>query len=140
MIEKQTVFILGAGASVPYNYPTGLKLKQQIMDNIDFEIAREEKSKTVIKATKNLLIRGIYQNNAERFIEMKENLLKARRSSIDAFLECRPKFCDIGKLAIACELIECENGTKVSWDWFEHLHDTELADVDLRRIIVMTII
>lgn len=127
MINKQTVFILGAGASVPYNYPTGIELKERIMNNIDFEITKEDKNTKEIQATKNLLIRGIYTENTTKFINMKKNLLESRRSSIDAFLEHRPEFCDIGKLAIACELIECENARKGPWDWFEHLHDTELA-------------
>jgi len=31
MIEHNTVFILGAGASVPYGYPTGNKLRHDII-------------------------------------------------------------------------------------------------------------
>jgi len=34
MITQQTVFILGAGASAPYGYPTGAGLKDIICDEI----------------------------------------------------------------------------------------------------------
>ena len=34
---------------------------------------------------------------------------------------------NIGKLAIACGIIEFEKADKGAWDWFEPLHDSELA-------------
>ncbi|PJE14250.1 MAG: hypothetical protein CK430_05410 [Legionella sp.] len=35
MFSKSTLFILGAGASLPYGYPTGLNLVKEIINNID---------------------------------------------------------------------------------------------------------
>ncbi|HAT1820926.1 TPA: hypothetical protein I8Z14_001445 [Legionella pneumophila] len=35
MFSKNTLFILGAGASLPYGYPTGLNLVKEIINNID---------------------------------------------------------------------------------------------------------
>jgi hypothetical protein len=35
MITEETVFILGAGASMPYEYPTGAGLKKMICDRFN---------------------------------------------------------------------------------------------------------
>lgn len=122
MIDKQTVFILGAGASVPYGYPTGTQLRQQIIENLDLN-----RLKTDILQFNVLLRRMLLQEKMDEAKELKDNLLEARRSSIDLFLEKRPKLMNIGKLAIACGIIEFEKADKGAWDWFEHLHDSELA-------------
>ncbi len=37
MIEQETVFILGAGASFPYGYPNGDELRKSIIELIDFD-------------------------------------------------------------------------------------------------------
>ncbi|OPX57862.1 MAG: hypothetical protein A4E25_01943 [Methanobacterium sp. PtaB.Bin024] len=34
MIDKDTVFVLGAGASEPYEYPLGEELRTNIVDNL----------------------------------------------------------------------------------------------------------
>lgn len=123
MITEDTVFILGAGASVPYGYPTGLQLRKQIIENLDINL-----KKTDIDLPNALLRQLLLQERTEESKELKDNLLESRRSSIDLFLENRPGFCNIGKLAIACGIIEFEQSNKGPWDWFEHLHDSELAN------------
>ena len=35
MLEKKTVFILGAGASKPYNFPTAIELSKDVISNFD---------------------------------------------------------------------------------------------------------
>ena len=35
MIEKETVFIIGAGSGVPYNFPTGDKFRIDIINNFN---------------------------------------------------------------------------------------------------------
>ena len=40
MIDKQTVFIFGCRASVPYGYPTGTQLRQQIIENLDLNMLK----------------------------------------------------------------------------------------------------
>ena len=35
MIEEDTVFILGAGASCPYGFPDGKKLRSEIFDRFE---------------------------------------------------------------------------------------------------------
>jgi len=122
LIEKQTIFILGAGASVPYGYPTGLQLRKQIIENLDVN-----KRTTNIENPNLLLRKMLLQEKYDESTEFKTNLLESRRSSVDAFLENRRNFCAIGKLAITCGIIESENSEKGPWDWFEYLHDAELA-------------
>jgi hypothetical protein len=38
MIDRSTVFILGAGASVPYGYPTGFQLRNDIIGSFPREL------------------------------------------------------------------------------------------------------
>lgn len=131
LIEKQTVFVLGAGASLPYDYPTGPDLLNSIIEMIDFnERYFSKKRPNDTKGT--VIIKSIHENCTHdvlgKFLNFKKGLDDSSRSSIDTFLENRPEFCDVGKRCIAWNLINKEymriNSKR---DWFEHLHDQELA-------------
>lgn len=122
MIDKQTVFILGAGANAPYGYPTGKQLRQQIIDNLDIN-----RKKVDMVQFNELLCKLLLQEKRIESKELRNNLLESRRSSIDLFLENRPELINIGKLSIACGIIEFEKRDKGPWDWFEYIHDSELA-------------
>jgi hypothetical protein len=37
MIQHETVLVLGAGASMPYGYPSGKKLLERLLDSRLFE-------------------------------------------------------------------------------------------------------
>ena len=88
MIEEPTVLILGAGASVPYGYPTGKELVDSVIDThltlVDF---------------------GASKSNVEEFTT---DLRRSAVDSIDAFLERRREWLDLGKLAIAVFLMRAE--------------------------------
>lgn len=53
MFEKETVFILGAGASIPYGYPSGVELIKNIIEDMEDEIfvLMEFKGKSVLSST-----------------------------------------------------------------------------------------
>lgn len=129
MISKQTVFILGAGASVPYGYPTGHELRNSIIKMIDFNESDLDEAITATVGTISIgSFHGMSSEILSQYLHLKKGLLGSRRSSIDTFLENRPEFMDIGKRCIAWDLIHHENAEVTDkWDWFEHLHDQVFA-------------
>ncbi len=97
MITNPTVLILGAGASKPYGFPTGRELLRDICDILGSH------PRTVFIA--DLIACG---HNAKHLQLFHTQLYKSGKSSVDAFLEHRPEFVEIGKRAIARALIPRE--------------------------------
>jgi hypothetical protein len=101
VLRKKTVLILGAGASKPFGFPTG------------FELSR--------------IMNGALQNGAPGYnalLEMERYpgqaidsfrvaFFYSGKNSVDAFLEHRPDFMEIGKAAIAAVLIPYESKAKL---------------------------
>lgn len=98
MIRSPTVLVLGAGASQPYNFPTGEELKQLILSG-HLEIDRR-----VFGAVPD------WQVQADRFRE----LFRWSKGTIDEFLETNPAWLEPGKGLIAAHIIKKEEP--------EHLH------------------
>lgn len=102
MIKKPTVIILGAGASKPYGFPSGREILNEIRKNLPpynpqrwMHILREL---------------HIEQALVGEFVE---NLIRSGRPSVDAFLEHRNEYLEVGKLVIALSLIPHENEDKL---------------------------
>jgi len=94
MIEVPTLLVLGAGASAPFGFPTGQGLKDRICDP------------AYVNATKPFLASLNYDVIIlDRFVDI---LKRSGRSSVDAFLESRQDYVEIGKLMMANVLLECE--------------------------------
>ena len=115
MITTPTVLVLGAGASYPYGFPTAIGLKRSICDEFSSTNA------TAIRLLSCL-------NAPEEFVKFREAFLKSGQPSVDAFLERRPEFLGVGKLAIAYCLIPLEDEAKLyqptssrGGDWYEYL-------------------
>ena len=90
MIKQSTVFVLGAGASQPYGFPLGAALVDQV-------------GAEIIDSREGLLQRladGMAFSPGE-CLEFAQALRDARPYLIDAFLEMRSDYRDIGKAAIA---------------------------------------
>jgi hypothetical protein len=108
MITQPTVLILGAGASKPYGYPSGREL---------LNIIRRDLVPGMESELKTRLVRlGLKRGPIDDF---RQELGFADPDSVDAFLENRPEFLDLGKLVIAFCLIPYEKanvffGTKGS--------------------------
>ena len=99
MIKKNTVLVLGAGASHPFGFPIGKKLVSIIIKDLE--------PNTLLY---NILVdRGFDKGEIRDFSNA---LLGAQPASIDAFLEHRLDFEKIGKEAIAGSLLpfECWSG------------------------------
>lgn len=117
MIKTPTLFILGAGASVPFGYPTGGELRDDICSR-----KRGHQLIQLLKEKENLnpLVFKI-----ENFVKTFTREFKSSGSySIDAFLERRPEYMGIGKKAIAMILKRYEtdsNLSKQQENWYMYL-------------------
>src|SRR5262245_57393358 len=96
MIRRRTAIVLGAGASHDYGFPLGRSLLKLVCDHLQ----------SSFQSTKVLAEIGFPIEDQKRFAEALE---WSGLPSVDAFLERRTEFMDIGKAAIAAELIPCEN-------------------------------
>ena len=111
MIERPTVFILGAGASCSYHFPSGRALIFKIAEGI-----RNWFTSKVVQGDRTWVGFDI-----DTVIKCTEELVASELPSIDLFLENRPEYEQIGKALIARELIPCENpnnlrrGRKLKW-------------------------
>src|SRR5229473_2124193 len=92
---NRTVFVLGAGASAPYGFPLGLDL-------LDLVVTR-----MTLRDKPNLFTQFLGQSYDE-MLTFGEALARSGRTSVDAFLEHRPEFIELGKLAIAYALMDRE--------------------------------
>lgn len=138
MITKPTLFILGAGASIPYGFPSGWELRNKIC-----EAAEGVSSKTVTDLNTAL---GI---PCEDIIEFARNFKKSKLLSIDTFLSKHPKYSVIGKTLIAQQLIPKEldyvlDALLIDDDWYCALWNalaanaTSVAELAENKIKILT--
>lgn len=121
MITKPTVLILGAGASSMYNFPTGAQLRNQILGSL-----RNLRAESIQKYS----YMGFDKKEVDSFVNA---FSQSGVASIDAFLEHRREFINIGKTVIAETLIPYENESTLfgqSTDWYGYLLDRMNATVE----------
>jgi hypothetical protein len=92
MIKEKTVFILGAGAGVPYGYPTGEGLRKYIRS--DFTSRFKDLCNHLISASS----RNIWLDKVEKFTK---SFNDSSNLSIDLFLARNVEYLDIWKLGTA---------------------------------------
>jgi hypothetical protein len=113
MITVKTVFVLGAGASKPYGLPVGSELYQDVITKFE--------SNTVLRRELLNLVH-FSDGHIENFVK---NLKYSGLTSVDAFLERREEFIDIGKACIAFELLNREK-FEILWssnrNWMKYLY------------------
>jgi hypothetical protein len=132
MIRKQTVLILGAGASMDFDYPSGRELKDVIVEHT--LSANNDVYRQLLRA-------GFH---ASKIKDFNDALRFSGRVSVDAFLEHRPEFINVGKAAVAAELIRKENPDtlfRLGGNWYEHLFqalNTSFASVGENNIGIVT--
>lgn len=100
MITTNTVLILGAGSSTPYQYLSGFRMQAEIIQ----KMASKDKEYNRIS--------DIYKYSPDDLLDFTRALKFAVAPSVDAFLETRDgreKMITIGKAAIATLLIQREN-------------------------------
>jgi hypothetical protein len=96
MITSPIVLVLGAGVSHPFGFPLGIRLRQQIITDL-----LDEKAEYV----RQLQSIG---HGADEIAAFRDALKYSGKESVDAFLEHRTDYMDIGKAAIAQALIRYE--------------------------------
>ncbi|HBB67905.1 MAG: hypothetical protein A2X28_04000 [Elusimicrobia bacterium GWA2_56_46] len=99
MIDIHTVLVLGAGASIPYGYPSGPGLVKDIIHSLS------KADRINPNYHRQLVFMGFQEALISAFIN---DLMRSNVRSIDEFLECRPDYREIGKIAIAQSIIARE--------------------------------
>lgn len=130
MIKRQTVFVLGAGAHVPYDFPDGAGLIAKLLSGIPLRFNKP--------ADLGNLSLGIYNNQADvtpqSMTEFRTALNMGGHTSIDSFLAThlsRPGFVTIGKLGVAYQLLPLEfrhewARADINGDWITFLFQSML--------------
>jgi hypothetical protein len=121
MISNETVFILGAGASAPYGYPTAGELRDDIclyFKSDMNDLFRESKGDY-------LQLADLVDAAASDFIDRFQT---SRIRSIDRWLSLNGEYKDIGKLAIVNAIVKREQSNQLTFegkgkslDWFSVL-------------------
>ena len=114
MTTKKTIFVLGAGASMPYGFPSGSYRVEEICTATQSHINPKLTTGEYLDDQANFLSREkIHEILISRFGSRDtkafgEAVLRSNQSSIDAFLEHRTEFIEIGKIAIALFILRKE--------------------------------
>ncbi len=111
MINRRIVLVLGAGASKPYGFPLAGEMIQQA-------VAGEQ------GLGPKLVDLGFSLPDIEEFMQ---ELLRSQLPSIDAFLEHRPEFLEIGKATLAFYLVSREEKNELFHlpnpeHWYRYLY------------------
>jgi len=131
MINKRTVFILGAGASMPYGFSSGAELREILCAPITN--IRSNRTVDWISSVSKV---GINEDTSKRFADA---FLRSGTASIDSFLSRRlTEFGEIGKSAIAAILCAQEEPTALlrtdtQDDWYGYLWNALVAGVHMRN-------
>jgi hypothetical protein len=133
VITKKTCLILGAGASADYGFPSGKELLFRIvhgLGNHDGPLRQWLRS---------------FDFSDDDLTHFQDELLKSNRLSVDAFLEQRWEFVNIGRHAIAISLIPCEMESelirKEQERWYEYLWnlmDCRARDFEKNQLAIVT--
>lgn len=123
MIKKKTVFVLGAGASIPYGLPSGFELREAICALL--EPARLQNAVTIAGQ------HGHERTALENFLTA---FLRSNVLSIDSFLSRRSDYAEIGKLMIAAEICGRERPDRIinpttDDNWYQALWNALISDV-----------
>jgi hypothetical protein len=138
MITVPTTLVLGAGASMPYGFPSGAKLREQLCDE-----------RFMLELTRHS---DFHEDEIEIFCE---SFLKSSMASIDAFLARRgdhkvdpggATYADIGKAGIALSLIKCEQSKNLynfssEDNWYHYLWQfigDSLEDFSKNKLSIIT--
>jgi hypothetical protein len=114
VLAFKTVFVLGAGASQPYGLPLGGELYNLVLS--EFKQGGPNRAHLTNTTPHN-------ETDIDDFIAA---LRHSGLYSVDAFLERRPEFMDIGKSATAVLLVQKEN-REALWggadNWLQYLYN-----------------
>ena len=120
MISKKTVFVLSAGASWPYGFPTTQELRRKICQ--EFPVHLE---KLISGEGESSVLRRAQVQEAK---ELSAAFSTSSTQSIDLFLARNHKFSEIGKMAIVLCILQAEDTScfredmkHEKQDWYSYL-------------------
>lgn len=127
MINKNTTIIIGAGASSPYGYPTGKKLRENIISG------RKARVERYIRSVFNPVMGDGLIDKYDDFVNA---FSKSSTKSIDLFISRNPDFQLIGKTLIWYYILTSEKRSKFREDvkeddWYSYLF-TRMTDKLMR--------
>ncbi len=131
MINQQIVFVLGAGASVPYGLPTALGLRYKILN----EFADPRQIDHFLK---------YFTSDKTEINNFIGDFLRSKKISVDAFLEHRQDLSKIGKAVMAYILMRCERSSYLmedKQDWYMFIYNKmncKLDDLSNNKISFIT--
>lgn len=123
MITENTVFVLGAGASVPYGFPSGQDLSELIISKFWNNYYKLFNSQGHSEEQRSQM---------ERELTSFVDTFRKSGRSIDFFLSTNRSnqgFCRLGKLAIALYILKSEDDCRqkenyiLRKDWFKIIFD-----------------
>ena len=127
MIKEKTVFILGAGASKPYGYPTANDLRQDILSrkppNFGMYVSDYFRSSFEFETL---------MDKYNRYIEILKDT--PRGTSIDLHISRNPSHTYIGKMILYHKILVAEIDSRLSdnvpedEDWYSHLFEEMTRD------------
>ncbi|NOT84809.1 MAG: hypothetical protein HOP02_08535 [Methylococcaceae bacterium] len=133
MINTKTLLIVGAGASHPYGYPTGIKLKGELCDPKNLtdlkSLVLDDELTEFCRAFK-----GSQKYSIDAFLAQrgKDQVLKTNNLKKETTFNGSITYEKLGKLAIASQLTKCEklNNLLVVKDdhWMEYLWNRMTAN------------
>jgi len=118
MIDKETLFILGAGSSLPYGFPLAKGLRKKALDQA-INLAKD-------------LDRKMNTDYHSQAIEFTEKFRLSSDQSIDWFLKKFPEFLEIGKFLIIDIILKEETISRFreelypqfsNQDWYWYLYN-----------------
>jgi hypothetical protein len=131
----KTILILGAGASIPYGFPSGEKLVESIK-----EITKRGTSEMMNQYANNnnYLPKILHEKFEPNFIlGFNEFITKADPTSIDQYIAVNSQFLTIGKYLIAYLLLEDESKSiydkNKGENWYKYLMN-EVINFEPERI------
>lgn len=120
MIERKTVFILGAGASCPYGFPDGRGLREKICSSYVKDCEAYLRGKAY---------EGLIEVRLREAEEFRSKFDGSSIRSIDKFLALNPEFYELGRRAIIFRILEAEQESTFreqtkhkEQDWYSWLY------------------
>lgn len=134
MIKRNTVFILGAGASVPYGYPTGDALLKMISSLGSDQLFT--KFLNDISVTESPMRPAKLNDLLDPFTT---DLAESGLLSVDSFIVVKPQYAQICKFAITYLLLKIEsdnrNSISENEDWYRHLYHNFIDKKSFEEIL-----
>lgn len=109
IINEPTVFVLGAGASQPFGFPSGDELRLGMIESLGNQINRD-----------NLVLNEFEPTFIQDF---QDTLELGNHRTIDTLLEKKSEFREIGSYVIATRILACERSKILlpQKDWYSTL-------------------